>query len=150
MSSIANIVAFDGASTPASHTFTGISSEKDKGVSIAIHRELLSTVPEAAQCRITTKVSRLSDKVVRKSVRVEVPVQEATDGANSAGYTAAPKVAYTDAFEVVQFCHERSTLEGRRLARQLMTNVLNGVVTSVTPVTTHMVAELFDSGIFPS
>lgn len=150
MSSIASIVAFDGASTPTSHTFTGISTEKEKGVSIAVHRELLANVPEIAQCRITTKVTRLSDKVVRKSVRVEVPVQEGTDGANSAGYTAAPKVAYTDAFEVVQFCHERSTPASRKLVRQLTANILNGVETSVTPVTTHMAAELFDSGIFPS
>jgi len=69
---------------------------------------------------------------------------EAVSGQNSSGYTAPPKVAYVDTHEEVGYFHERSVVNGRRLARQLSLNIAGGVSTSVTPVTTGPSPELFD------
>jgi hypothetical protein len=83
--------------------------------------------------------------VYRVDTRVEIPVMEAIAGNNVSGYTAAPKVAYVDTVLTTGFFSPRSTIAGRRLVRQLAVNIANGVSTSVTPVTTGPVADLFDS-----
>jgi len=144
MSQMANIVAFDGASTPVSHTFYGKSITREKGIITAIYREQLSAVPEVAQGQITLNLKQMSSGVYRVAHREEMPVMESVGSQNAAGYTAQPKVAYVDTVETVGFFHPRSTIEGRRRVRQLNVNISNGVTTSVTPVTTHAVGEAFD------
>jgi hypothetical protein len=74
---------------------------------------------------------------------------ESIGSQNSAGYTAAPKVAYVNTSENVGYFHERSDLVGRRLVRQLGINISNGIETSVSPVTTKAVGELFDQLVMP-
>jgi hypothetical protein len=74
---------------------------------------------------------------------------ESVTNQNSAGYTAAPKVAYVDTLEITGFFHERGSIAGRRLARQLGANILNGIETSVTPVTTKAAGLLFDTLAMP-
>lgn len=144
MSQIANIVAFDGASTPVSHTFIPVSVVREKDEVIADWREALASVPVYAQPRVTMKLKRMASGVYRVSTRVSVPVMETVGSQNAAGYTAAPKVAYENTDEHVGYFHERSDITGRRLVRQLAVNIMNGVSTSVTPVTTGPAAELFD------
>lgn len=144
MSAIANIVAFDGAATPVSHTFVGKSVTREGGEIVAIYREQTPTIPEYAQGQITLKLKQMSSGVYRVSTRVETPVMESVGSQNSAGYTAPPKVAYVDTVETTGYFHQRATIEGRRRVRQLAANIVNGVSTSVTPVTTAAVAELFD------
>lgn len=145
MSAQANLTVFDGASTPILHTLIGQEVYRDKDSSIkAVWKESLPTLPDYAQVRVTQTKKKLPSGVTRVSSRVEVPVMEAVNAQNSSGYTAAPKVAFTDTVEVVGYFHERSTLSSRRLARQLAINVANGIASAVTPVTAGPAAELFD------
>lgn len=75
---------------------------------------------------------------------------EAINAQNSSGYTAPPKVAYIDTVEIVGYFHERSTIAGRRLARQIAVNVAGNVSTTVAAATAGPVAELMDQLIFVS
>jgi hypothetical protein len=144
MSSIANIVAYDGAATPVLHTLIPVSVVKDKGKITASWREAATGVPVYAQVRCTMTLEQLSSKVYKLVNRVEVPVQEVVTGSNSAGYSAAPKVAYINTVETTGLFSERSDVAGRRLARQLAVNIDGSIITSVAPVTTGPVPELFD------
>lgn len=150
MTAIANIVAFDGQATPVSHTFVAASVARKDNDIIASYKEATASVPDEAQGRVTIKHSKLGSGVNRTSVRVEIPVMESISGVNSAGYTAAPKVAYTDTVEVTGFFHPRSVIANRRSARQLACNILQNVSTSVAAATTGPAPELFDTLITPT
>jgi hypothetical protein len=147
----ANITVFDGAATPVSHTLVGESIERlPDGTVSAKWKESLSGVPDYAQVRLTLTKKKLGSGVFRCSSRAEVPVMESVTNQNSSGYTAPPKVAYTDTVECIGFFHERGIVTGRRLARQLAINAMGSVSTSVAPVTTGPVPELFDQLIMPT
>ncbi len=151
MSSIANLVAFDGAATPVSHTFLPQQINNIAGEIEAIYLESLSGVPIYASPKcVIGRSKRQKSGVYRSVITVEVPVMEAVLNQNASGYTAAPKVAFVDKVQIVQFAHERSTVASRRLTRQLAINIANGILTTVTPVTTGPAAELFDSGVAPT
>jgi len=150
MSAIANLVAFDGQSTPVSHTFVAASVARLGSDVIASYKEATAGVPEEAQGKVTIKLSKLGSGVNRTSVRVELPVMESISGVNSAGYTAAPKVAYVDTVEVVGYYHPRSVIAGRRGVRQLAVNIMNNVTTTVAAATSGPVPELFDTLITPT
>ena len=49
MSAIGNIVAFDGATTPVSHTLVPISVTRERGKVTAVYREKITTLPDEAQ-----------------------------------------------------------------------------------------------------
>lgn len=150
MSAIADIVAYDGASTPVAHTFKPVSVTREGATVIALWKEANTSVPEAAQGTVTMTMKRTSSNVYRVSTRVSIPVMEAIAGNNASGYTAAPKVAYVDTVDTVGYFSDRGTALGRRLTRQLSTNIQNGVATSVAPVTTGPVAELIDVLLMPT
>lgn len=150
MSAIANIVAFDGQATPISHTFVAESVAREGSTVTATYKEATAGVPDYAQGRITIKRAKLGSGVNRTSVRVELPVMEAVNGQNSAGYTAAPKVAYVDTVEVTGYYHDRSVIAGRRSARQLAINVSGNINTSVAAATAGPVPELFDTLVAPT
>jgi len=144
MAQIANIVAYDGAATPALHTLIPVSVTREKNKITALWREALSGVPVYAQVTVTMTLERLKSGVYKVVNRVAVPVQEVVTGSNSAGYSAAPKIAYVNTVETTGLFHERSDVAGRRLSRQLAVNIDGSIATSVTPVTTGPVPELFD------
>lgn len=150
MSVQANIIAFDGAATPVTHTFVPDGVAVVSGEFTAKWSEKLTTVPDYAQIRVTQAKKKLKSGVYRVATTVEIPVMESISGQNAAGYTAAPKVAFTDVVQVIGYHHERSTIANRRLARQLAVNIAGNVVTSVAPVTTGPVPELMDQLIFVS
>lgn len=150
MSAIANLVAFDGQSTPVSHTFVAESVARNGNDVVATYKEATTGVPDYAQGRVTIKKSKLPSGVFRASVRVELPVMESISGQNAAGYTAPPKVAYTDTVEVVGYFHERSTVAGRRGARQLALNIGGNITTSVAAATAGPASELLDLLISPT
>lgn len=151
MSSIANIVAFDGAATPVSHTMLPLSVQRDKKRVNAFYRESLSGVPVYGQPRVTIyQDDRLPTGVFRNGILVEVPVMESVLNQNAAGYTAPPKVAHVVSLRTELLAHERSDIAIRRLARQLGVNILGSIATTVTPVTTGPVPELFDQLIMPT
>lgn len=151
MAAQANIVAFDGASTPVSHTFVPAGVTRVNNTVTGIWKEANVSVPDSAQGRITMVMTQLAkSEIYRVDTRVEIPVMEAIAGNNLSGYTAAPKVAYIDTVQTTGFFSPRSTIAGRRLVRQLAVNIANGVSTTVTPVTTGPVADLFDQLVTPS
>ncbi len=141
MAQQANITVFDGASTPVSHTLQGDGVEKDGAASIATWVEQLSGVPNYAQVRATQIKRKLKSGVVQVISRIEVPVMEAVSGQNAQGYTAPPKVAYVDRFELVSYTHERSVETTKRIAMQMLLNWANNVTTTVTPVSAGVVAD---------
>ncbi len=150
MSAIANLVAFDGAATPVSHTLIPEAVSREKGVVIGEWREQLASVPKYAQVRASSKLERLKSGVYKAEMRVVVPVMETVTNQNAAGYTAAPKVAYENTGVLTCFFHERSDIAGRRLLRQLMVNILNGVTTTQTVTTTGPAPELIDQLVSPT
>jgi len=151
MSSQANITVYDGAATPVSHVLVPIGVGVDANLgNVAKWRENLATVPLYANVRVTTMQKTLKSGIERVEIRVEVPVMEAISGQNAFGYTAAPKVAFTDSVSFVGYFSERSAQSNRRLAKQILTNLLGNVATSVAAPTTGMASELIDSGITAS
>lgn len=150
MANISNITVFDGAATPVSHTLVAVSVSREKDKVSADWRESLAGVPVYAQITASVTLQRLRSGVYKVEERVEVPVMENVSGQNAAGYTAAPKVAYVNTIVTTGYFHERSDSTGRRLVRQLAANLTGGVTTSVTPVTTGPVPELFDLLVAPT
>lgn len=150
MSAIANIAVYDGASTPVLHTLLPISVTRSEGVVEALWRENLGGVPVYAQVTCTMRIQRLQSGVYRVESKVAVPVMEAISGQNSAGYTAAPKVAYTNTVNTVGLFHERSDSNGRRLARQIAVNIDGNITSSVAAATTGPLPELFDLLVAPT
>jgi len=150
MSAQVNLVAYDGAGTPVIHTLAPVGVKQTVEGVIAEWRELLSTVPAYANVAAVSKCKLQKNGMWRVEFRATVPVMESVSGANAAGYTAAPKIAYSNVVSVVGYFHERSTTLERRLIRQLACNALNGIATSVAPITTGNIPELFDNLISPS
>jgi hypothetical protein len=150
MSAIANLVAFDGASTPISHTLIPISVTRKDNEVTAVWREMLASVPAYAQVRNEMKISNLKSGNYRTDVKSVVPVMEAISGQNAAGYTAAPKVAYENTLGTTGFFAPRSDVTGRRLVRQLHVNILNGITTTVAATTTGPAPELIDQLVAPT
>lgn len=150
MASIANIVAFDGAATPVSHTLSPISVTKEKGTVLAEWREVNASIPAYAQVKASMKIEYLKSGVYKTEFRVAVPVMESVSGQNASGYTAAPKVAYVNQLVTTGYFHERSTINDRRLARMLLVNALNNVSTTVAAATTGFAPDLFDSLVSPT
>ena len=149
----ASIVAFDGATTPATHTFSAIGvsfEDADMKAMIAEWREIILTVPEYAQTRLTMRRRLLKNDTWRITVGFDVPVMESISGQNASGYTAAPKVAYTNGGSVVFYFSRRATAAERRFVRQLLLNLVGGIATTVAVVTTGNAAELIDLNVFPS
>lgn len=151
MSAQANIVAFDGAGTPVSHTFTPLGAASDPLLgNVAKWREAITSVPIMANVRVTTFSKKLKSGIQRIELRVEVPVMETVSGQNAAGYTASPKVAYVNQVSMVAYFNERATIAERRLARMLLVNISNNISTTVAAATTRAASEVVDQGITAS
>ncbi len=150
MSQIANITVFDGAATPVSHTLVATSVTRKGERVVAEWVEKLAGVPEYAQVRFMASLEKLKGGTYKAYTRMEIPVMESVSGQNSSGYTAAPKVAYVDRVDTIGYFSNRSLSSGRRAVRQLSVNANNGVSTSVTPVQTGPIPELFDLLVAPT
>jgi hypothetical protein len=146
MATQANITVFDGAATPVSHTLVGEDILREPNGSTAVWREQLATVPSMAQVRYTQIKRKLKSGVTQTVARIEVPVMESVSGVNSAGYTAPPKVAYVDRYEIVGFAHDRSTETTRRIAMQMLLNIDNNVSVTTPAVSAGISADLHQRG----
>lgn len=145
MSTQSNIIAFDGAAAPVSHTFVGDGASKDAiDGYVAEWSEKSLTLPSNANIRLRQTKKLLKSGAYRTATVVIVPVMETISNQNSAGYTAMPKVAFEETGQYVQFSSPRSTIAIKRLVRQLLVNVVSGVATSVVPVTSGFGPELHD------
>ncbi len=136
------ITVFDGATTPVTHTLQPVDNKIGKdGSRVAVWRENVPTLPVEAQMRAELIQRELQGGLVETRIAVIVPVMEAINGQNAAGYTAAPKVAYSDKAELRVVSHRRSTVASRRLCKQALLNLVNNIATSVTPVSAGVVDE---------
>lgn len=150
MANIANIVAFDGAAIPVSHTLVPIDVSRVKNKITANWREQIASLPVYAQVRASMVQETLPSGIVKSEVKVVVPVMEAINAQNALGYTAAPKVAYENTFVLTSFAHPRSDITGRRLARQILVNIAGSVTTSVAAATTGAYPDLADTLVSPT
>lgn len=151
MAALADITVFDGAATPVSHTLKATSLVTNPDGSItAKWREVAAGLPTEASIVITITQRVLKSKVVETRTRVDVPVMESVAGQNSSGYTAAPKVAYTDSDEWVSYAHPRSVPTGRRLAKQILTNLSNNISTTVAAATVGVFDDAVSSQLMPT
>jgi len=150
MATMNSISVYDGASTPVLHTLSAISVTREGQKVTADWREQSLTIPAYAQVNAAITTQKLPSGVFKVDVKVNVPVMESVSGQNSAGYTAAPKVAYTNTLVLAGYFHERSTITDRRLARMILTNILNNVSTSVAAATSGFGPDAIDSLIAPT
>lgn len=151
MSQQANVTAYDGASTPVAHVFETAGVTKDpSGAVVAEWEERLTGVPIGFNVRFQLRKRKLKNGKTQCSLAVQVPVQESVAGPNLAGYTATPAVAFEDQFVISQYNSPRSTLVNRKLCAQLALNLFGGIATSVAPVTTGPVADLFHKEFMPT
>lgn len=151
MSQQANIVVYDGAATPVLHTLLPVDNKvTSNGDRVACWRENSPSLPDEAQCAVTIIQRKLKSGVRETITRVEVPVMESISGQNASGYTAAPKVAYTDTTEIIQKSHPRSTGASRQIGLQMARNILNNVSTSVPAVTAGVAKEALQDGFMPT
>lgn len=150
MANIADITVFDGAATPVSHTLKAVSVNRVGDRVTAMWREALVSVPVEAQVWATAELINLKNGVTQETFTVGVPVMETVTNQNAAGYTAAPKVAYTDKHVYTAFSSKRSTVTSRRLARQMLVNIGNNVSTSVAAATSGPLPDLVDNLFAPT
>ncbi len=121
MSAIAAIVINDGQATPVAHTFNPIVSGPDQ-----LYRESQSGLALVGQGRVTMseKLIPNGDGVNRVTLRLELPALETVTAQNAQGYTAAPKVAYTNTVIVQFLLPGRGTAAQRKDLRVLTANLL--------------------------
>ncbi len=153
MSNIANIAVYDGAATPVLHTLVPVDVSRDPktGAIEAVWREQVASLPTYAQVTARARLTKNKRSGIwNVDFRIEVPVMESVSGNNSAGYTAAPKVAYVDTTGMYGHYHERGSIAGRRLSRQIAVNIGGNVSTSVAAATTGFLPELFDTLVMPT
>lgn len=121
MSAIANIVINDGQAAPVAHTFYPQASDPD-----AIFRESLAGIALVGNgsVKATAKLSQAAEGMNRVRVVLALPALETVTAQNSAGYTAAPKVAYTNQVSVDFILPNRGTAQQRKDLRVLLSNLL--------------------------
>lgn len=122
MSQIAPIAVADATSpTPVTHTFNPVSSGP-----VALYRESLTAIPLVGQ-GIMELVNRSGSDAALQRVRVKMmlPALEQVTGQNAAGYTAAPKVAYTNSVIIDFLLPNRGTVQQRKDLRTMLKNSLD-------------------------
>lgn len=120
MSAIASITINDGAATPVAHTFNPITSVPP------VYRENQASLPVVGQgvLRILSTADAGSG-LSKVRLVLELPALETATAQNSAGYTAAPKVAYTHKVDATIFLPSRGTAQQRKDLRTLFMNALS-------------------------
>lgn len=121
MPAIANIVINDGATVPVAHTFTPVQSGQN-----SIYRDTIAGLPVFGQAsiRLLTKLDSGTGLNKVKMV-LDVPVMESVVGANGAGYTAAPRVAFSAKVNLDFILPSRSSVQNRKDLRSLLINALS-------------------------
>jgi hypothetical protein len=120
MAQIASIAILDGATTPVTHTFTPIATQP-----VPNYREAIPSLALVGQGRIAIENRTAASASLQKvTVRLELPALETASGQNAEGYTAAPKVAYTNSVRVDLILPARGTVQQRKDLRIMLSNLL--------------------------
>lgn len=123
MATIANIAVQDGKATPLTHTFNAIKSGES-----SLWRTSDSALPLVGQEVIKVTLKSVSPGVKNVVVSLDLPALETATGANSSGYTAAPKVGYTNRLVCSFLLPERGTAAQRTDLRVLLKNLLTNAI----------------------
>lgn len=119
MSAISTITIADGETTPVTHNFLPVSSGTE-----SFYREAASGVPLLGQPTIAARLaSKPTDAVQKVVVTLEIPVLEVVTGQNAAGYSAAPKVAFSVKKIETWFLPARATAQQKKNLRVLANNL---------------------------
>lgn len=124
MAQTANIVVNDGAATPVAHTFhpTQVAGATAKW------RENQASLPLAGQGTLELHIRETKNGVMQVHLSIATPALEQITGNNGAGYTAAPKVAYTPLGGLTFNFDKRTTTQQRKDLRILMKNALDNAI----------------------
>lgn len=119
MSAIAAITVADGKATPENHVYDPIESGK-----ASLYRTANASLPLTGQEVLQCAIRELNANVSVVTLILTLPALETATGANSSGYTAAPKVAYSNKAKVEFFLPVRGTPAQRTDLRVLLKNLL--------------------------
>lgn len=120
MSQIANISIADGKATPTTHVFGPVTSAPE-----AMYRESLVGLPLIGQGVLSSLLkSQANAPIQRVRVKLSLPALETATGQNASGYTAAPKVAYSNDVIVDFLLPSRGTPDQRKDLRVMLSNLL--------------------------
>lgn len=120
MSAIANIAITDAETTPVTHTFYPVQSAPD-----AFYRERITDLALVGQGTVRTAMKPDKGSGLNKvTVTLELPALEALSGNNSAGYTAMPKVGYSNKVIVTFFLPSRGSKQQRKNLLALLSGVI--------------------------
>lgn len=119
MSNISAIAIADGKGTPVTHTYQPIESGLN-----SLWRTEDSSLPLIGQEKITCVIKKVNPNVMSVVVGLELPALETATAANSSGYTAAPKVGYTNRATCVFMLPIRGSAAQRTDLRTLVKNLL--------------------------
>lgn len=120
---------------------------------VSIWRSRKSGVPIGGQVQIEVRVNPSRPGLPTRRVRVKtmIPYMETITGSNSNGYTAAPKVAYTNIHNQEYLIHERSDYNAANFLRQLGLQCVDNVVyhSAVVNSTTDNIIDAILQGSAP-
>ena len=120
MSAIGNIAIQDGQGSPVTHTFYPVKSGE-----ASFFRENQASLPIIGQGTISVVVKPDQKGGLNKvRVTMDLPALETATAANSAGYTAAPKVAYSNKVTMEFFLPSRGTAAQRKDLRVLIADLM--------------------------
>lgn len=120
MAQIANIAVLDGKTTPATHTFYPIAARPD-----ASYREAVASLALVGQGIVTIRNQSAANAALQRvRIGLALPALETISGENAAGYTAAPKVAYTNTAMIELIMPARGTVDQRKDLRVMLSNLL--------------------------
>jgi hypothetical protein len=127
MSSMANILLKDDAATPVETTFSPVTDTPHP-----LWRGQTSGIPFDGQPTVVVMANdRQKNGDYRRVLKINVPVMETLGTAgSSAGYQAAPKVAYNETFVVTQYSSGRSTTADRANSLKMIAGILAGASAS--------------------
>lgn len=119
MAQIADIVINDGAAPTVAHTFKPVATSPR-----AMYREGISNLPLVGQGQLMIGTGVPGAALQRVKVTLALPALETATGQNSDGYTAAPKVAYTNTVQIEFLLPSRGTAQQRKDLRVMLANCL--------------------------
>lgn len=119
MSAIQNITVADGKGTPQDHELIPVTAGTN-----ASWRENASGLPLVGQMTLVSALKTTSNGINRVKLVLDIPALETVTAANSSGYTAAPKVAYSNRVVIEFVLPSRGTDDQRRDLRVMLSNLL--------------------------
>lgn len=119
----ANILVKDDAATPVEYTFIPVTDKNG----LPFWRTNVANVPFEGQMRLWMSEELLKSGDYKRTMKLEVPVMETLGTAGtSAGYQAAPKVAYVETHIWTSYSSRRSTQADRANSFRIAHGIAGG------------------------